>query len=1031
MADPARGYFALLLHAHLPFVRHPEHERFLEESWYFEALTETYLPLLWILEGMARDGTDFRISWSVSPTLTTMLGDELLAERYERHLRRLVELAEKEVVRQRGHAEFRATAEFYHKRYGLLLEYWLETCQRDLLGAFRRLQNEGFVEILACGATHGYLPILRHEPSSVYAQVRVSVDVYREAFGRDPNGFWLPECGYYPGVDEVLASCGVRYFCVESHGVLNGSARPKYGVFAPIVCPSGVAAFGRDPECSKQVWSKEEGFPGDPDYREFYHDIGFSLPLEYVAPYIGPDDIRTQTGIKYHRITGDTEDKRPYVRRAALEKAALHAGLFLQWRQQQVEWLAADSDRKPFIFAPYDAELFGHWWFEGPEWTNFLLRKMAHDQDVVRAATPSEYLAEYPECQVSVPSASSWGHEGFSEVWVNGNNDWLYPRLQRSAEMMTDMAFRHRGAHGLRKRALDQAGRELMLAQASDWAFILKTGTATGYARARVEEHLDNFERLAQHVESGKLNARLVAALEKKNSIFPHMSFDTFETPAIATIDAQPREPAHVAFLSAEMTPLVKVGGLADVVGALPSALAHTGVRVSVVLPAYGTIDRERFGLRPVRDGLTAPLGDAEHGFRLLEGDSPASGVRLYLVEHHEFFGRRSGVYVDPETKEEYPDTAERFAFFTRAALEGLRALGETVDVIHSHDHQTALASAFLKIFYHDDPVLGRAATVYTLHNLGYQGVYGPEALDLIGVDRDQFYPGSWFEHFGSVNWMKAGICFADMVSTVSESYAREICEDSVQSAALGGVLSARRDNLVGILNGIDAVEWDPATDPLIPAHFSAADLDGKAECKEALLEEAGLDANDLDTPLIGMITRLVDQKGLDLISAGIDRLLATGARLVVLGTGLPKYEEFVARVAEKHPEQVAALIRFDNGLAHRIEAGVDMFLMPSLYEPCGLNQMYSLRYGTVPIVRATGGLADTVTDADASEDGVGFTFEAYEVDELVATVERAVAAFGDAERWREIVVRAMRRNNSWDASAARYLDLYRAALVR
>src|SRR2546425_10332622 len=278
-----RGYFALVLHAHLPFVRHPHHARFIEENWFYEALTEAYLPLLVMLENLIQDGVDFRLTMSLTPPLVSMFDDELLRGRYQQKLDKLIELCEKEIVRHRHNPTFLETATFYRGHYGRLRDYYFNRWQRDVPGAFRRVQDQGFLEILASPATHGYLPLLRHEPSSVRAQVAVGVEHYWKRFGRKPQGMWLPECAYYPGLDEVLAGEGIRYFLMESHGVLNGSTRARYGVHAPVACPSGVAAFARDPECSNQVWSSREGFPGDPDYREFYWDVGFEMPLDYIG----------------------------------------------------------------------------------------------------------------------------------------------------------------------------------------------------------------------------------------------------------------------------------------------------------------------------------------------------------------------------------------------------------------------------------------------------------------------------------------------------------------------------------------------------------------------------------------------------------------------------------------------------------------------------------------------------------------------------------------------------------------------------
>ena len=305
------GYFTMVLHAHLPFVREPDHERFLEENWLYEALTGTYLPLLMVFEALIRDRVDFRVTMNLTPTLVSMLDDEMLRDRYEKSLRSLMELSEKEMRRQHHAAEFYELARFYRERFSGILDFYLHHCGRDVAGAFGRLQDLGHVEIVTSAATHGYLPLLRHQPSSVRAQIQIAVDHYTERFGRKPRGIWLPECGFYPGLDEVLAEAEIRYFFVESHGLLYGGSRPRHGVYTPTVCPSGVAAFARDPECAKQVWSVEEGFPGAPDYREFYRDIGHDLPLDHVGPYVGPDGLRIDTGLKYYRITGDGAEKEP------------------------------------------------------------------------------------------------------------------------------------------------------------------------------------------------------------------------------------------------------------------------------------------------------------------------------------------------------------------------------------------------------------------------------------------------------------------------------------------------------------------------------------------------------------------------------------------------------------------------------------------------------------------------------------------------------------------------------------------------
>ncbi len=528
-----QGYLALVLHAHLPFVRHPEHEEFLEEDWLYEAITETYIPLLWVLEGLVRDRIDFRLTLSLSPPLVAMLDDDLLRRRYVRHLDLLCELAAKEVRRTRHQPKFYDTALMYRQRFEKARKSYRDRWKQDLVGAFQRFQRLDKLEIITSAATHGYLPLLRFNPAAARAQVLIAVANHSERFGQPPQGIWLPECGYYPGLDEVLKEGNLRYFFLDAHGIYYAEGRTKYGVHAPLYCPSGVAALGRDLDSSKQVWSSKEGYPGDFDYREFYRDIGFDLNFDYIAPYIHKDGIRINTGIKYYRVTGPGDGKEPYVRDRALEKAAIHAGNFLFNRERQIEWLRGWMGRKPIIVAPYDAELFGHWWFEGPDWIDLLFRKIASVQHTVRLVTPAEYLAEYPVNQVEMPSASSWGYKGYNEVWLNGSNDWIYRHLQAAADRMVEMAGRFPAATGLRRRALNQAARELLLAQASDWPFIMSRGTVVEYAVQRSREHLLRFNDLYDMLMTNGFHKDWLAALEHRDNIFPKLDYRVYREDAV------------------------------------------------------------------------------------------------------------------------------------------------------------------------------------------------------------------------------------------------------------------------------------------------------------------------------------------------------------------------------------------------------------------------------------------------------------------------------------------------------------------
>ena len=521
------GFLCLVLHAHLPFVRHPEHEDFLEEAWLFEAITETYIPLLQTLEGLERDGLDFRLTMSLTPSLIEMLNDPLLRRRYTRHLSKLCELAAKEVERTEALPDFHATAQMYLERFAQARTDYAKRWHGDLVGAFARLQKTGRLEIITCAATHGFLPLLRVNPAAVRAQIAIAVQHYTETFGRAPRGIWLPECGFYPGLDEVLKEFGLRFFFLDSHGIERAATPPKFGVYAPLFCPGGVAAFGRDGESSQQVWSAEQGYPGDASYREFYRDIGFDLELDYLRPYIHRDGIRVNTGIKYHRITDRTEAKEPYVRAAALAKVAEHAAHFVAARQQQAAALRTQLGRAPMIVAPYDAELFGHWWFEGPEWLEAVLRAFAA-QSQVQLATPVDYLVAKPVQQLAMPAASSWGHKGHHEIWLNAATDWVYPHLHVAADRMAKLARRFPAARGLKRRALNQAARELLLAQSSDWAFIMSRGTFTNYAAERTRNHLLAFNELHDALLLDEVRSARLAELEQRDNIFSKLDYRVY-----------------------------------------------------------------------------------------------------------------------------------------------------------------------------------------------------------------------------------------------------------------------------------------------------------------------------------------------------------------------------------------------------------------------------------------------------------------------------------------------------------------------
>jgi 1,4-alpha-glucan branching enzyme len=527
-----QGHFALLLHAHLPFVRHPEHEKFLEENWLFEAITETYIPLIQMLEGWQDDGMAACLTLSLSPPLCAMLLDPLLQERYVRHLDGLIALAENEIHRTHWEASLRELAWMYHHRFTGLRQTWFDY-GRNLVGAFRKFQDDGLLEIATSAATHALLPLLLDDPPCLRAQIFAARDYYRECFGRDPCGIWLPECAFAEGIEVVLQQANIRWFVTDTHGILHARPRPRYGVYAPVFTPNGVAAFGRDFESARQVWSKEQGYPGDDRYRDFYRDIGFDLDFDYVKNYCPAPGLRGFTGIKYHRITSGTGDKQVYDRAAALRAADEHAAHFLQARMDQISKLGLILDRPPLILSPYDAELFGHWWYEGPDFLNYFMRKACYDQQVFTFITPGEYLRRYPTLQVATPAASSWGEEGYWRVWLNESNQWIYPHLRIAQPRMTELANRFTKPTPLQERALQQAARELLLAQSSDWPFILRTGTSPDYASKRVKDHLHRFLTLYQQLTAKKIDEPWLRQIEQMDTIFPKLNYRLWATDSV------------------------------------------------------------------------------------------------------------------------------------------------------------------------------------------------------------------------------------------------------------------------------------------------------------------------------------------------------------------------------------------------------------------------------------------------------------------------------------------------------------------
>ena len=485
-------------------------------------------------------------------------------------------------------------------------------------------------------------------------------------------------------------------------------------------------------------------------------------------------------------------------------------------------------------------------------------------------------------------------------------------------------------------------------------------------------------------------------------------------------------KPLRVLFLSPEAAPFAKTGGLADVAGALPEALRRQGVDVRMGMPFYRVAREGGFSPRSLVSGLETPLGKTVLKGNVLETETK-EGVPVYLFEREDLFDRPN-LYATPEG--DYYDNLERFAYFSRAALLLAERVGFPSDVIHCHDWQTGLVPAYLETIYRDDPFFAETATVFTVHNIGYQGLFPRDKLALSGLPPEAFQLEG-VEYWGQISLLKAGMVYADALTTVSPSYAKEIQAPQF-GLGMEGILQKRSADLYGILNGADYSVWSPDKDPHIPYPYDPGRLEEKAGNKEALLDELGLEESLKDRPLFGMISRLSAQKGCDLLVEVMEEMIDLWAGVVVLGAGEEKYQTLLEKAARKRPGRAALSIGFDESLAHRIMAGVDMLLIPSLYEPCGLTQMYALRYGTVPVVRATGGLDDTIVPFDPETGrGNGFKFGPYTREALMDAVKEAVGLYKEPAAWKVLTANGMKEDFSWDRSAQSYIDLYESLIPK
>ncbi|MCL4100962.1 glycoside hydrolase family 57 protein [Fibrobacter sp. HC4] len=528
----APGKILFLMHAHLPYVHHPEYDRFFEENWLFEAMAETYLPLVQAMRRLLEKGVPGTLNLSVSAPLIEMLSNERLIDKFSEHLNKQLELIQKEVRLNEGKPQ-ESLSKFYLERQKTLIDTWERRINRNLLGEFLELENAGKLNLLTCVGTHPFLPAYQSDPESIRLQLDVSVRCFERAFGRKPQGVWLPECGYFPGLDKYLAEYGIRYFFLETHGALLASPPPKYGVFTPLKTTQGLYCMGREQKSSMEVWSRRTGYPGHPEYREFFKDIAQERPKDYLGDYFFAGETPIDSGFKYNRITG-SENKELYRPWNAMCLARDHAHLFVVNRETTISELLVNMEgNKACMLCPYDAELFGHWWFEGPLFLEAMLERAA-SSNVIEFAGADQVMTSSADPEVHEPAFSSWGEGGFGSVWINGETDQYYPQSYRLRAMIQHLkSIQERmGALGkkngkLMNRYIKQMERELMLFQSSDWAFMIHNHSAEGYARRRLDEHYNNGHALFAEAckavlkNSDKLApSSILPKLEKDDCIF-------------------------------------------------------------------------------------------------------------------------------------------------------------------------------------------------------------------------------------------------------------------------------------------------------------------------------------------------------------------------------------------------------------------------------------------------------------------------------------------------------------------------------
>ncbi|MFA7107739.1 MAG: 1,4-alpha-glucan branching protein domain-containing protein [Sphaerochaetaceae bacterium] len=527
-----KNQLGIILNAHLPFVRHINYDRFLEEDWLFEAMNESYLPLLRMMNKLRDEGLEFHLTFSFSPTLCSMLNDKILNEKFINYLKLHIELGNKELERCFASNDTKVIPiiQLYLDNLNQNLFDFEKTYSCKIIEGYKKLEEQGFLELISTTATHSYLPIYKNYPVAVNAQIETGLLSHAYCFGKQPKGFWLPECGYYPGLEDNLRKQNISWMHLASQAFILSKDTVKRGNYAPVVCPNGVYGFARDYNLTSLVWSNTTGYPCDEDYREFYRDIGYDLPMDYIKPYIHEPEVRVFTGFKYWAITGNTDKKKIYNIDKAQEKVKLHAKNFMFNVRQKGDNISSKLDYDPYFVVSFDAELFGHWWYEGVSWLENVIRESNKDPQFV-TLTPSTYLEKHNPVQTLQPAFSSWGEGGYNDVWVDSSrNAFLLRHAFSSVKRMQELAERFPNESSLKGRFLNQAARETLLLMASDWPFIIHNESNSGYALNRVTNHVKNLNLVYDNMCKNAVNTEWLVNAEKRDNIFKNIDYNIFNS---------------------------------------------------------------------------------------------------------------------------------------------------------------------------------------------------------------------------------------------------------------------------------------------------------------------------------------------------------------------------------------------------------------------------------------------------------------------------------------------------------------------